>query len=319
MSRSTAAAALARRDLGALPVRTRQLLYVLLARRCRPDAGAEEQLSAFARDAGGWPIDLNDDDDFYDVVAGGESVAVPFYRRTPDGAEQPLPAPFLFIRESVPFDESPRWQKSAMHKGCSCQPQRNKLWCVASSSQRAGCCSKDNGRSECGFGCGCAAQPMMCDGRATQRGLRQELELFYYGESKGYGVRAAQWIRKGSFVIEYVGEYISSEEAERRVRLCPRNDDYLFTSPGSSVIIDAYAVRNLAAFMNFSCQPNLEARPVKAEHGDSRMQKVAFFAKEDIDKGTELTYRRDPSASLKASRARGRKCECGAEKCVGLW
>ena len=103
------------------------------------------------------------------------------------------------------------------------------------------------------------------------------------------------------------------------MRLCPRNDDYLFTSPGSSVIIDAYAVRNLAAFMNFSCQPNLEARPVKAEHGDSRMQKVAFFAKEDIDKGTELTYRRDPSASLKASRARGRKCECGAEKCVGLW
>ena len=122
-----AAAALARRDLGALPVRTRQLLYVLLARRCRPDAGAEEQLSAFARDAGGWPIDLNDDDDFYDVVAGGESVTVPFYCHGPDGAEQPLPAPFLFIRESVAFDESPRWQKSAMHKGCSCQPQRNKL------------------------------------------------------------------------------------------------------------------------------------------------------------------------------------------------
>ena len=239
---------------------------------------------------------------------------MPFYRHARDGAEQPLPAPFLFIRESVAFDESPRWQKSAMHKGCSCQPQRNKLWCVASSSQRAGCCSKDNGRSECGFGCGCAAQPMMCDGRATQRGLRQELELFYYGESKGYGVRAAQWIRKGSFVIEYVGEYISSEEAERRVRLCPRNDDYLFTSPGSSVIIDAYAVRNLAAFINFSCGGdvcNLKAESVKAEHRDRSFPKVAFYATKDIHAGTELTYQRDVGATSRKSRSKV-PCECGA-------
>ena len=151
----------------------------------------------------------------------------------------------------------------------------------------------------------------------TQHGLQKQLELFATAK-KGYGVRAAQYIPKGSFVIEYVGEHISSEEAERRERSCPRNNDYFFTfgARGSDggVIIDAYAVRNLAAFINFSCGGdvcNLKAESVKAEHRDRSFPKVAFYATKDIHAGTELTYQRDVGATSRKSRSKV-PCECGA-------
>ncbi len=51
----------------------------------------------------------------------------------------------------------------------------------------------------------------MCMNRALQRGLRKQIELFYCGE-KGWGVKAAEDIAEGEFVIEYIGEVISEDE-----------------------------------------------------------------------------------------------------------
>ena len=80
------------------------------------------------------------------------------------------------------------------------------------------------------------------------------------------------------------------------------------------MIIDAYAVRNLAAFINFSCGGdvcNLKAESVKAEHRDRSFPKVAFYATKDIHAGTELTYQRDVGATSRKSRSKV-PCECGA-------
>eukprot|EP00310_Coccolithus_braarudii_P000647 CAMPEP_0183361710 /NCGR_PEP_ID=MMETSP0164_2-20130417/63480_1 /TAXON_ID=221442 /ORGANISM="Coccolithus pelagicus ssp braarudi, Strain PLY182g" /LENGTH=93 /DNA_ID=CAMNT_0025536377 /DNA_START=15 /DNA_END=294 /DNA_ORIENTATION=- len=57
--------------------------------------------------------------------------------------------------------------------------------------------------------------------------------------------------------------------------------------------IDAYAYRNVAAFINFSCQPNLEMKGVEGTHGDKDFKRVAFFAKKTILVGCELGYTRD--------------------------
>ncbi len=43
----------------------------------------------------------------------------------------------------------------------------------------------------------------------------QKLVLFYAAK-KGWGIKAAAPIPRGSFVIEYVGEVISQKESERR-------------------------------------------------------------------------------------------------------
>ena len=37
---------------------------------------------------------------------------------------------------------------------------------------------------------------------------------------KGWGVRSPDFVRKGSFLCEYIGEYISDDEAESRGTGC---------------------------------------------------------------------------------------------------
>ena len=199
---------------GALPVRTRQLLYVLLARRCRPDAGAGA--GAFARDAGGWPIDLNDDDD-YDVVAGGEASPCPSTAMPPTAPSSRCRRPSSSFasrrlrRVAALAEVGDAQGAAASHSATSCGAWRR--------SQRAGCCSRTTAA-----GCGWLRlrRAATCDGRDTAWPAPGARALLLRREQ---GVRRARGavIRKGSFVIEYVGEYISSE-AERRVRLCPRND-----------------------------------------------------------------------------------------------
>lgn len=40
--------------------------------------------------------------------------------------------------------------------------------------------------------------------------------MLFYAAKKGWGIKAAASIPRGSFVIEYVGEVISQKESERR-------------------------------------------------------------------------------------------------------
>jgi SET domain-containing protein len=71
-------------------------------------------------------------------------------------------------------------------------------------------------------------------------------------------------------------------------------------------------VRNLAAFIN------LEPKGVRSLSGDKRLDRVAFYAKRDIEAGTELTYRRDADAVSKARRSRiVCNCDAGAV-CMGF-
>ena len=80
-----------------------------------------------------------------------------------------------------------------------------------------------------------------------------------------------------------VGELISEVEAARRARLCPDAEWYFVDLPGKSAhdsanVIDAYAMRNIAAFINFSCDPNLEMRKIASASGDKALPRVALFA-----------------------------------------
>ena len=82
-------------------------------------------------------------------------------------------------------------------------------------------------------------------------------------------------------------------------------------------VIDAYAIRNVAPFINFSCDPNLEVKRIDSASGDARLPRVGFFAKKDIFVGDELGYRRDASAWSTKQRNASIPCGCGAKTCVG--
>src|SRR5882724_8578631 len=81
----------------------------------------------------------------------------------------------------------------------------------------------------------------------------------YESPIHGRGVRAAMPIKKGSRVIEYLGERVSHAEADRRYELKGEDDGHTFLFIVSNrTVIDAGVGGNEARFINHSCAPNCE-------------------------------------------------------------
>jgi len=93
--------------------------------------------------------------------------------------------------------------------------------------------------------------------------------------SAGLGLNVTKDIQKGDFIIEYTGEKISSDEADRR------GGKYLFEI-NTKWVIDAKDRKNLARYINHGCKPNAE---IINEGGE-----LNLYAKRDIKAGEELTY-----------------------------
>ncbi len=127
----------------------------------------------------------------------------------------------------------------------------------------------------------------------------------------GKGVYALKPIKKGTRIIEYLGERISHAEADARYEV--KGDDghtFLFIASNRTVI-DAGVSGNDARFINHHCDPNCET-----EIENSR---VFINAIRDIKPGEELGYdyqltweSTDEPAELALY-----ECRCGARKCRG--
>lgn len=92
---------------------------------------------------------------------------------------------------------------------------------------------------------------------------------------KGLGLFATETIREGEFVVEYVGEIITNEEADKR------RTRYLFEIDEEHAI-DGAMRENVARYMNHACKPNVEA---EFEGGQ-----IKFYALRTIQAGEELGY-----------------------------
>jgi hypothetical protein len=132
----------------------------------------------------------------------------------------------------------------------------------------------------------------------------------------GLGVFAAKQIPKGARIIEYVGERVSHDEADRRYEEKDANDSHTFLFiVDSKIVIDAGVDGNDARFFNHSCDPNCESTVEK--------RRVFIEAIRDIDPGTELTYdyqihrEDDDPENIDEVFA----CRCGFPNCRGtmLW
>ena len=129
---------------------------------------------------------------------------------------------------------------------------------------------------------------------------------------QGRGAFALKRIRKGTRIIEYTGEIITDEEADRRYddEKMNRHHTFLFAVDVNHVI-DGARKGNASAYINHSCDPNCEA--VIEEN------RVYIDALRTIQPGEELLYdyqyERDgvPDASWDRLYA----CHCGAPNCRG--
>ena len=93
----------------------------------------------------------------------------------------------------------------------------------------------------------------------------------------GLGLYTTIRIKKGVRVIEYTGEKISTEEADRR------GGRYLFIV-NKKQCVDGRRRENISRYINHSCKPNCYPEINYAE------TRIFIFAKRAIAPGEELTY-----------------------------
>ncbi|OCT66833.1 hypothetical protein XELAEV_18038114mg [Xenopus laevis] len=143
---------------------------------------------------------------------------------------------------------------------------------------------------ECNSCCRCGPS---CPNRVVQKGIQYKFCIFRTSDGRGWGVRTLEKIRKNSFVMEYVGEIITSEEAERRGQIYDRQGTtYLFDLDYVEDVytVDAARYGNISHFVNHSCKPNLQVYNVFIDNLDERLPRIAFFATRTIRTGEELTF-----------------------------
>jgi hypothetical protein len=138
--------------------------------------------------------------------------------------------------------------------------------------------------------------------------------LYRVRQSKihGRGVFAARRIRKGTRIIEYVGERVSHEEADRRYEDRPVEDNHTFLFiVDKRTVIDAGVGGNAARYINHACDPNCETV--------IEDRRVFIEAARTIQPGEELAYdyqiQREPGDPPEIDEIFA--CRCGAPNCRG--
>ena len=126
----------------------------------------------------------------------------------------------------------------------------------------------------------------------------------------GNGVFAACNIPAGTRIIEYKGERIDSEEANRRENAKPADSFHtFFFSLEDGRIIDGGKRGSDARWINHACEPNCEAQE---ENG-----RVFIYALRHIKRGEELNYDYGLILEQRHTPAikRAYACLCGAPSC----
>jgi SET domain-containing protein len=128
----------------------------------------------------------------------------------------------------------------------------------------------------------------------------------------GYGVFALRKVRKGTTVIEYLGDRVSHEKADARYEDKDASDSHTFLfTVDSRTVIDAGINGNEARFINHGCDPNCQSVRVN--------KRVFIEAIRTILPGDELSYdyqiQRDPEDAPEVDVIFA--CRCGAPSCRG--
>lgn len=131
-------------------------------------------------------------------------------------------------------------------------------------------------------------------------------------EIQGTGAFATRNIRKGTRIIEYVGQRISWRTADKRYddSTMGRHHTFLFTVD-DKLCIDGAVNGNEARFINHSCDGNCEAI--------NDRKRIFIEARRNIKAGDELLYdyMYERTAEHNEEDEKLYRCRCGAAKCRG--
>lgn len=158
----------------------------------------------------------------------------------------------------------------------------------------------------------CCASFCTAGDRCTNRRfqLQQHAQVYPVRTAgRGWGLAAGQPIRKGQFIIQYIGEVynINSDLGRaRQIRYRSSECTYLM-SVCHNEVIDPTRKGNLARFINHSCNPNCETQKWNVM-GEVC---IGIFARRNIEEDEELSF----NYSFDTHKTRYTKCLCGAPNC----
>ncbi|EGT52557.1 hypothetical protein CAEBREN_29129 [Caenorhabditis brenneri] len=147
-----------------------------------------------------------------------------------------------------------------------------------------------------------------CRNQRIQRREYAELAIKFISEEVGHGVITLKPIRRGQFVIEYVGEVTQIGDEEKATS--DSRHRYFFDS--ESHRIDATRKGNISRFINHHCSPNLECHKWSVPGTPDNLQRLVFFAKNDIEAGEEINF--DYQFNNDDAETR-QECHCDSDNC----
>ncbi|TKR81551.1 hypothetical protein L596_015404 [Steinernema carpocapsae] len=133
----------------------------------------------------------------------------------------------------------------------------------------------------------------------------------------GFTVITRERIPAGTYVDEFVGEHLNTEEkGEERKTI-----SYAFRMkcqvPGRDIIVDPYYLGNVTRFFNHSCESNLAPFRFYKVHRRKLHPHLGFYASRDIEKNEELTIHYGWDWWIDAfQKGYVSCCQCGTPKCV---
>jgi uncharacterized protein len=143
-----------------------------------------------------------------------------------------------------------------------------------------------------------------CDGELRLKGVSYLMQIqVRVGPSRiaGQGLFAAQDIPKGTRIIPYIGETISSRERARRLAA---GNAYIFHLT-YRYALDGQTLENTARYINHSCDPNCAV--------EKTSDTIWIVAVREIAAGEELTY----NYGYHARNYQENPCHCSAQNCCG--
>ncbi|XP_018047499.1 PREDICTED: histone-lysine N-methyltransferase SUV39H1-A [Atta colombica] len=171
---------------------------------------------------------------------------------------------------------------------------------------------------ECNKRCTCDET---CPNRVVQLGTNAQLCIFRTNNGRGWGVRTQCAIKKGTFVIKYVGKVIKSKDADNCSKEynetgCTYLFDLDYNQQPCPYTVDATKCGNVSHFINHSCNPNLKVSVVWINCLDPDLPDLALFALRDIEHNEELTFDYGTQMSRNNVTSTNRDaCKCGAANC----
>jgi uncharacterized protein len=148
--------------------------------------------------------------------------------------------------------------------------------------------------------------------KKTARRARTPLYKVRYSPIHGFGVFALRRIRKGTTVMEYLGDRVTHACADARYKEKDPKDNHTFLfTVDAKTVIDGGVDGNDARYVNHGCDPNCQSTAFK--------RRIFIEATRTIRPGEELAYDyqiqrdTDDPADIDAIFA----CRCGAPNCRG--